>query len=125
MNFPQYRCTLFELLWIRNSMDPNVDDFRFVFEEISHSCNNKQWRTDRGLPLTPLATPSNSSRCTAYRCSAFFLSSLSSFCSTLENNSGWKEETNPRRSVSGKERAELIARVNGGNHAKHDTPLSV
>lgn len=55
----------------------------------------------------------------------FFLSSLSSFCSTLENNSGWKEETNPRRSVSGKERAELIARVNGGNHAKHDTPLSV
>lgn len=53
----------------------------------------------------------------------FFLSSLSSFC--LENNFRWKEETNPRRSVSGKERAELIARVNGGNHAKHDTPLSV
>lgn len=55
----------------------------------------------------------------------FFLSSLCSFCSTLENNCRWKEETNPRRSVSGKERAELIARVNGGNHAKHDTPLSV
>lgn len=55
MNFPQYRCTLFEPLWIRNSMDPNVDDFRSVFEEISHSRNNKQWRTDRGLPLTPLA----------------------------------------------------------------------
>ena len=101
-----------------------------AFEEISHSRNNKQWRTDREVAIN--ATPSNrdekgwktvvlmrppSSRCTA------FLSSLRKLVEYI-----WRMEflarergNKPRRSVTG----EGKGRVNRGNRAKHDTPLSV
>lgn len=165
MNF-QYRYIRTTLDWKRqNSMDPNRSTrrrFPFCFRgNLALACtvtiNNGG--PIEGLPLTPLATPSNrdekgwkttrtlvlmrpSSRCTACELlsmhRAYFSLSLSSILISLlqlrklvvdgifagEEERGSKprfldEACRERRGPTSSRR------VNRGNHAKHDTPLSV